>query len=163
MVDWKALFRPISEGQKRLAILVKRPAAPEPSLEEFISPLQEAVRTEIAIKQDIGYDSRCTCCSRQRTVDERLIEACETANDPVPWLQEMHGELISTREDLGKTRLQLAESERYHTPQNRMKWAVYGAAASGTASVAILAIKYATEWALHNLPAIIPFLLPLIP
>ena len=101
MVDWKKVFRPISEGTRQLTtILVKKPVPPEPSLEDFVSPLQAAVRAEIQIKRDIGYNEQCVNCSRQKGVDDRLILACDTANDPEPWLKALHGELIQTRDDL---------------------------------------------------------------
>jgi hypothetical protein len=161
-MDWKKLLRPIEEGSKSVTRLIRRIPAPEPSLEELASPLQKAIKEELLIKHDIGYNDTCVNCGRQRGVDARLMTACEESTDPEPWLKEMHGELVDTRKELADTRTELVKAKEYYTPQNRMKWAVYGAAASGGASLAIIAVRYATEWAINNLPSIVPLLLPLI-
>jgi hypothetical protein len=163
MVDWKKLIRPIQEGQKGLAtIFVRKVPAPEPTEEEFVSPLQQAIKDDLLIKGDIGYNETCVNCIRQRGIDARMLDTCESSTDPEPWLKELHGELVATREELVETRGQLAASERYHTPQNRMKWAAYGAFASGVTGVGLLIAKYATDWAITNLPQILPLILPFI-
>ena len=160
MVDWKKLIKPVTDGSERLSkILVKRVVTPPtPTEEEFVSPLQEHLLERLHVKQDIGYNRTCANCTKHQGIDTALVASVEEANDPEPWLRELHGELIDTRKELADTRYELQASKQYYTPQNRMKWAVYGAAASGSAGLGILIARYATEWAINNLPSYLPYL-----
>lgn len=164
MVDWKKLFQPVKDGAERLPLLVRRVVAtpPTPELEEFVSPLQETLKERLGVKDAIGYNRTCANCTRHKNIDHEMLETVETAADPEPWLAQLHGELIDTRAELTHTRHELAASKQYYTPQNRMKWAVYGAAASGGATTTIILLRYATEWAIQNLPQYMPFLIPSI-
>lgn len=165
MVDWKKVIRPVSEGTRQLAtILVKKSAPPTPSLDEFVSPLQEAVRTEIAIKQDIGYNTTCVNCSQHRAVDERLRTAVDTATDPQPWLKELHGELVKTRTDLALyrnennvLRLELQAVRSDVNPIKRMLY-LFGAGLAGLSAKALWDL-----WLQQYIINMIPLLLPFIP
>lgn len=159
-MDWKKLFEPIKDGAEKLLVLrrVPTPEPPEPALEEFVSPLQQYLKERLGVKHDIGYNRTCANCCRQENIDKDLLEKVETTADPEPWLAQLHGELIDTRKELAITRQELADSKTYYTPQNRMKWAAYGAAASGSAGLILLVARYATEWAITNLPGYLPYL-----
>ena len=41
---------------------------------------------------------------------------------------------------------------------NRMKWAAYGAAASGGVTSTVILARIAIEWAITNLPGYLPYL-----
>ena len=159
-MDWKKLFEPIKDGAEKLLVLrrIPTPEPAEPELEEFVSPLQAYLKERLGVKHDIGYNSTCVNCSRQMNIDAEMLEKVETTADPEPWLAQLHGELIDTRKELAITRQELADSKTYYTPQNRMKWAAYGAAASGSAGLILLIARYATEWAITNLPGYLPYL-----
>lgn len=161
MVDWKKLFEPVKDGAEKLLVLrrVPTPEPTEPALEEFVSPLQAFLKERLNVKHDIGYNRTCAECSRQSSIDAEMLEKVETAADPEPWLAQLYGELIDTRKELAWTRSELAASKQYYTPQNRMKWAAYGAAASGSAGLILLVARYATEWAITNLPGYLPWLI----
>ena len=151
---------PIKDGAEKLLVLrrVPTPAPTEPGLEEFVSPLQSFLKERLSVKQDIGYNATCVNCSRHMNIDAEMRDKVDTTADPEPWLAQLHGELISTRQELAVTRQDIRDSKEYYTPSNRMKWAAYGAAASGTTGVALILIRYATEWAINNLPTYLPFL-----
>jgi len=160
MVDWRKLFQPVADGSEKLKqLLVRVPVPPPtPTEEEFVSPLQAALKDTFITKDGIGYNRTCVNCSQHSGIDARMKDIIDTANDPEPWLKELHGELVATRDELAWTRTELAASKQYYTPQNRMKWAAYGAAASGSAGLILLLARFATEWAIANLPSYLPFL-----
>ena len=161
MVDWKKLFEPVKDGAEKLLVLrrIPTPEPAQPELEEFVSPLQKYLKERLGVKHDIGYNRTCANCCRQENIDKEIVEKVETTADPEPWLAQLHGELIDTRTELAYTRQELAESKEYYKPQNRMKWAAYGAAASGSATTIIILARYATEWAIANYLPWIVFLL----
>ena len=159
-MDWKKLFEPIKDGAEKLLVLrrVPTPEPPEPALEEFVSPLQKYLKERLGVKHDIGYNRTCANCCRQENIDKDLLEKVETTADPEPWLAQLHGELIDTRKELAETRIELKESKQYYTPLNRMKWAAYGAAASGGVTSTVILARVAVEWAITNLPNYLPWL-----
>lgn len=161
MFDWlRRAFKPVEPGTLRRLVL-RKTSPPTPSPEDFVSPLREELKTHLATKPDIGYNMHCPHCRGHKTIDGYITTAVAEKEDPQPWLKEVHQELVDTQDELKKTRTELALSKQYYTPQNRMKWAAYGAFASGLTGVALILARYGTEWAIHNLPPLLPFLVHL--
>lgn len=102
MVDWKKLLKPIQDGAENLPILVRRVVSPppEPTLEEFVSPLQAELKERLHVKHDIGYNANCAECHKQKNIDGDLTSIVDTAANPEPWLAQLHTELVLTRTDL---------------------------------------------------------------
>jgi hypothetical protein len=145
-------------------ILIKKPVPPEPTLEEFVSPLQQTIKDELGVKAAIGYGKHCVNCGQQQAVDARIKDAVESSTDPEPWLQALHGELIQTRADLKEYRtdnqILRTELDAVRGDVNPIKRMLYlfGAGLAGLGAKALWDL-YLQQYIVN----LIPLLLPLIP
>jgi hypothetical protein len=97
-------LQPIKDQTLRAARQVLRQPPRAPTLEEFVSPLREELKTQLAVKPDIGYNEHCANCRSHKTIDQRMATAIDECEDPQPWLASLHGELLETRTELRDTR-----------------------------------------------------------
>ena len=174
VAEWlKKLFQPVSDGTRQLIpILVKKKLTPpEPTIEEFVSPLQEAVKTEIQTKQDIGYNDHCVNCTRQRQADARLMTAVETAADPQPWLAELYTALkennattLENTAEQRKTQVITNQASNAWVPSKRVIYglATASAALAGTTAAKLVLDLYVVPWIIEHLPLAIGFLIQLL-
>ena len=145
----RSLFKEIPErtlsGVK--ALIHTKP--PFPTEEEFISPLRKALKAHMATKEGIAYGENCAYCRQQGAVDTQIKDAVDSSEDPEPYLIELYKELVQTREALAVTTTELGKTRRFYTPSNRVKWAIYGAFATGGAMATLRVL----EW-------LVPLLIP---
>jgi hypothetical protein len=166
MFEWlKKLVKPIDAGT--LVRVIKQKVSPEPtdpSLEEFVSPLREELKEQLAIKPDIGYAPLCANCRAHQVVDQHIAEAVAEKEDPQPWLVNLHSELIATRQDLKayrtENRILRTDLEAVRSDVNPIKRMLYlfGAGLAGLTAKAFWDL-----WLQQQIVNILPFLLPLIP
>ena len=153
-------LKPIKDQTLRVARQALRQAPRTPTLEEFTSPLREECKEIVKVKGDIGYNPHCTNCGRQRGFDEKLLQCVENAEDPQPWLQQLHGELIETRKDMKLTREVVRQEGRLYDPLKR--WLIGITCASG-ATAGGLIVKVAWDiWLRDILLNAIPWLIALL-
>jgi hypothetical protein len=151
-VKLPAWLRPIKEGTVRATRRILRAPPSDPTLEEFVSPLREGLKEDLAVKEAIGYNRTCTECTRQHGIDTRMGAKVADAEDPQPWLVQLHTELIETRKEMAFTRERIQSAKQFYNPLNRMRWLAAGGFVSAMLLIANEGIKY-----------ILPYLLSLIP
>lgn len=129
MFDWlRRLFRPVESGT--LLRLVKHKLSPSaPTPEEFISPLKQEVTELLAVKPDIGYSDHCANCRGHQSLDTKLQTAVDTKDDPQPWLQQVHEDILENTAEQRLTQQVVKEEGRLYDPLRR--WLIALTVSSG--------------------------------
>lgn len=114
---------------------------PEPTVQEFVSPLRSELQALLDAKHGIGYTDSCRLCRAHRAQDAQIATAVAAKQDAVPYVVAMRDELIAIRKSNADLKAKLSEMQRWNTPASRIRLGIYYSAGAITFTAILTVLK----------------------